>query len=494
MTRIAPGKPRGSKSGTDLKGLHEGEGEEVKFTLRPLQEACSGGLRPSFKSQATHESAVIDRRYSVINEVCRRLARQLVRLGRTYPGRGSAATVLAAFLSVATTTQGQEAVRMSMASAQAAEARSRNASTSGYYNLQLGPTTWRFGSGLGLEYNDNVNYLPKAEGDFILRPQINARMFLPVTDRNSLSLTLGGGYAAYIEHPELSRVFVTPDSELSFDLYVGDFWINLHDRFSITESVYQDPTVTGAGDFSQLQNTLGAAALWDLNKVILRMGYDHTDYTSLTGDQRQRDGQSEIFSASAGYALKPGMLLGVELGGGFLRYTGTNFSNASQWNVGCLFQTPVSEYIQFKGSAGYTVYMPEAGGSMGTASDFSGFYAQIALTHRLNRYLDYSLSGGRSINSSYYGGTFELYQANLRANWKILHKISLGTSLNYEHGTQLTAGSEVFTRYGAGITLGRAITRKLSGSLGYQFYWRESDLPDRNYTVNILSLNFNYAF
>ena len=77
-----------------------------------------------------------------------------------HPGRRapSVAGVLFLVLGLATAAPGQEAVRMSMASAEAAEARRQAASTIGYYNLKLGPTAWNFGAGLGLEYNDNVIY------------------------------------------------------------------------------------------------------------------------------------------------------------------------------------------------------------------------------------------------------------------------------------------------------------------------------------------------
>ena len=61
------------------------------------------------------------------------------------------------FLGLLTVARGQEAVRMSIASAEAAEARSKAASTIGYYNLKLGPTAWNFGAGLGVQYNSNVN-------------------------------------------------------------------------------------------------------------------------------------------------------------------------------------------------------------------------------------------------------------------------------------------------------------------------------------------------
>ena len=119
---------------------------------------------------------------------------------------------------------------------------------------------WKFSTGLGLDYNDNVNYTQEnPEGDFIFRPQMNVQMLLPVSDQNSLSLALGAGYSAYVQHPELNRTFITPNTGLSFDLYVGDFWINLHNRISITEDTYQDPSVAGTGGYSQLQNSLGLA-------------------------------------------------------------------------------------------------------------------------------------------------------------------------------------------------------------------------------------------
>jgi hypothetical protein len=173
-----------------------------------------------------------------------------------------------------------------MASAAAAEERRQAALTVDYYNLKLGPTAWSFSTGLEVDYNDNVyDTQTHPEGDFIFRPEINTRLFWPVSDENSIHLALGGGYSAYVEHPDLSRYFITPNTELSFDLYVGDFWINLHDRVSILENTYQDPTVAGTGNYSQLQNTLGATTLWDLNKVILRVGYDHVNYVTLSGDQ-----------------------------------------------------------------------------------------------------------------------------------------------------------------------------------------------------------------
>jgi hypothetical protein len=403
------------------------------------------------------------------------------------------------FPGLVTAAPAQEAIRMSMASAEAAEERRQAASTIDYYNLKLGPTAWNFGAGLGVDYNSNVNNTESnPEGDFIFRPQINARLRWPVSDQNSLNLALGAGYSAYVRNTQLDRAFITPDSGLSFDLYAGDFWINLHDRFSITENSYQDPTVAGSGNYSQLQNALGVATLWDLNKVIVRVGYDHVNYEQLSGGTNQPSGYSEVFSGSAGYTLKPGRLLGVELGESLINYLtatpNTPYRNANQWNAGGFYETPVSDYIHFSGHGGYSVYSPNAEGAAPTTGDFKGVYAQVDVTHRVNPYVDYSLSGGRTLSVAFYGGTIDRYFANWQANWRILRKMTFSTSFSYEYGTQLGTGGETYDRYGPGFSLSRPLTAKLSSSLGYQLYWRDSNLPGRNYTLNVVSLNLNYLF
>jgi hypothetical protein len=402
--------------------------------------------------------------------------------------------------------RGQEAVRMSIASAEAAAARHRAATTVGYYNLKLGPTAWNFSTGLGLDYNSNVyNVESNPEGDFIFRPQINARMLWPVSEVNSINLVIGGGYSAYVQNPNLDRAFISPGSELSFDLYAGDFRINLHDRFSITQDSYQDPTVAGSGNYSQFQNALGVETLWDLDKVIVQAGYDHVNYDSLSGSSGQDfsgqpSGYSEVFSTSTGYALKPGMLLGLELGGSLLTYTSitTNspYSNAKQWNVGGFYEAPVTDYIHFSGHAGYTVYSPESDGTAAasTSSDFSGMYAELDITHRLNQYVNYSVSGGRTVSFAFSGGTVDRYFAHWQANWAIVRKVTLGTTFSYEHGSQLSGWTETYDQYGPGISLSRPLSAKLTSSLGYQLYWRDSNQPGRNYTVNVVSLNLNYTF
>ena len=121
-------------------------------------------------------------------------------------------------------------------------------------------------------------------------------------------------------------------------------------------------------------------------------------------------------------------------------------------------------------------------------------YVQINITHRLNQYISYSLSGGRNLTTAFGGGATEQYFALWGANWQIVRQVSLGTTFTYNHGTQLDVGGEIYDQYGPGITLSRQITEKLSSSLSYQVYWRGSNEQGRNYTVNVVSLNLSYTF
>jgi hypothetical protein len=108
--------------------------------------------------------------------------------------------------------------------------------------------------------------------------------------------------------------------------------------------------------------------------------------------------------------------------------------------------------------------------------------------------VDYTLAGGRSLNLSLYGGAIDLAFARLALNWKILRETNLSTSFDFEHGTQVGFGLETFNRYGPAMSLSRAITPKLAAGFSYQLYYRASDIEDRNYTVNIASVDVRYRF
>lgn len=263
--------------------------------------------------------------------------------------------------------QGQEALRISMAGDLAA-ARQQADNSIGYYNLLLGPTAWRFSSGLALEYNDNVRLQQTGqgdEGDFIFRPNLNTQMHWLVTLKNSLDVSLGASYSSCLQHQDLSQVFITPGSGFSFDVDAGDFKINLHDRITITENAYENGgggNSGGSRNLISLENTPGANALWDLDKAIANLGYDHVKYLSLSQVQQQPDATSENIFANAGLRVRPELLIRVEACGTLINYSQTSSSNsfatpkAVQWNGGLFGSSHINNDLRVRADAAYNVY------------------------------------------------------------------------------------------------------------------------------------------
>ena len=107
-----------------------------------------------------------------------------------------------------------------------------------FANLLAGPIRFRFSITTGVEYNDNINLAERnKQEDVIIRPQFNINAIWPLTQLNTLRLDLGIGYAFYLNHSEFNNnaILISPGSQLSFDIFVGDFRINLHDRFSLSD-------------------------------------------------------------------------------------------------------------------------------------------------------------------------------------------------------------------------------------------------------------------
>lgn len=402
--------------------------------------------------------------------------------------------------------QGQEALRISMAGDLAAETLHQADSSIGYYNLLLGPTAWRFSSGMGFEYNDNVRLQQNGESDLILQPGLSAMIHWPVTIKNSLDISLGAGYSEYLQHQDLSQFFINPGSGLSFDVYVGDFKINLHDRVTITEYAYQNP---GAGGNNQnlvsLQNTAGLSTLWDLDKVVANFGYDHANYTSLSqGQSSQPDSATENLYVNGGVRVRPELLLGLEAGGTVINYSQSRSANtltipdALQWSVGVFGSAKISDYLDVRLDAGYTDYVPDNTATNLVTQDNSGLYVSFSLSHRVNQYVNYTLTAGRSADLSAYGQAQSYYFVTLSPNWTILNKYSISTPFTWRQATLIynsTANSDVnYDQITMGLSVGRSLTQKLSAGISYQYAKETSGQTPYNYTVNIVSLNFTYRF
>src|SRR4029077_1035642 len=201
----------------------------------------------------------------------------------------------------------QDAVRPSLAGQDAYDARQEDVSRIPY-NLLLGPVRFRVGATVGVEYNDNINYAEvNTEDDVIVTPSLTLDMLWPVTQLNTLRLDLGIGYSFYLDHSsnDTDAILIAPKSQLAFDIFVGDFRINIHDKFQLQQDPVQEGALSNVTTYGRFENTAGVSVLWDLNKLLLQVGYDHYNYISTTNAFDYLDHSSEIVYGSAAYIVNP---------------------------------------------------------------------------------------------------------------------------------------------------------------------------------------------
>jgi hypothetical protein len=394
----------------------------------------------------------------------------------------------------------QDAFRASLAGQAAAEAR-KQALQNQRYNLKLGPVALRVGAQFSVEATDNVRNTSgdNARSDLIFRPQANLGLFWRVTAKNSLNLSVGAGYVKYLRTARYDGFFVTPDSDLSFDVYVGDFKINLHSRFSYSQEVLGDPTVSGTGRLSRFENTSGVDVLWDLNQFVLTAGYDHAAYLPTESRFSQFARESDLGSLSGALRVRPDLYVGLQVGGGATRYDNAAFGEITHFFSGPFVLVRLNEYDSLRLAGGYVLYAPDHSTITNSASQLNAFYFDLTLQQRLGRLLSHSLSVGRQIQSGFYTTGTDEYYARYGAAWQLFRKTSFTTSFSYQNiaypNFARSGGShETIDYYGLGLTLSRPLAQRTTASVGYQFYFRDSSVKGNDYTQNRLVLTVAHAF
>jgi hypothetical protein len=440
-----------------------------------------------------------------------------------------ACAILVPLLCAATMARAQDAIRPSLAGEASAEAR-RQSIDKIPYNLQLGPIKFRFSATMGVEYNDNINLAEDGsivvltptgpvvlttsqQHDFILRPQVNVDALWPITQLNTLKLDLGVGYAIYLDHSSYNTtgVLISPGSQIAFDIFVSDFRINLHDRFSLEQDPVSEIALSNVADYGRFQNTAGISVLWDLNQAVVTLGYDHYLFLSTNSAFDYLDRNAEIVSGTIAFTPSSTMTVGLE--GSFVdTYYDQNILNDSRsYSAGGFIETQITSYLKLRVAGGYQAIDFDRTGVVNDQHDLRDYYANALLSHRVNSVLTQSISVGHEttlgVNSNY----VKLNYVRHTATWNILFHTLLSTEFFYEDADDSGGSGLLFTpipglatinpfvaehihRYGGAITVGYQLTPHVTLGLRYQYTQKDSDQPLRDYRQNRVALDGTYSF
>jgi hypothetical protein len=406
-------------------------------------------------------------------------------------------------LGAASLAYSQDAVRPSLAGEEASEARQQDVSRIPY-NLLVGPVRFRLSATLGVEYNDNVNYADVGkQSDWIITPNLNLDAIWPITQLNTLRLDLGIGYGIYLNHSNYDTrgILIAPNSQLAFDIFVGDFRINLHDRMSLQQDPIQEGALSNVAKYGRFENTAGISVLWDLNKVLLTVGYDHYTFVSTTSTFDYLNRNAEELSGSAAYVITPTMRVGLEANGVFNYYSDNVLNDSTTYSVGAFFETEITNNIKLRVAGGYQAidfdrnFIEFGGVQFLDHKDLSDYYANLLLTHRLNAMISQTVSAGHEnqlgVNSNY----ITLNYVRHTINWNVFRGTLLSTEFFFEDAEE-SGGivNESFQRLGGAITAGYQLTPHITLGLRYQHTTKDSDVALRDYNQNRISFDGTYSF
>src|SRR5664280_362185 len=392
----------------------------------------------------------------------------------------------------------QEALKNSLAGQAAAEARTLQQQAQPY-TFKTGDFKLLVTPSLGLDWNDNVRLSKdNAEDDFILKPAVALNASYPLTAYNLLSLSVTFGYDKYFNHNDLSRWQVESGSEVSFDVYVKDLWINFHDRVSYSQDAATEAAVANTGSYGTFQNTAGLSGTWDLQDITLSLGYDHQNYLSTSSQFDYTDHSSEMIVTRAGLKVHPKLTLGVEGTFSPTTYDQKVLNDNKAYSGGVYGDWRPGVYFSVQPRFGYTIYDFEQTSAFIKAQNQNAWYADLTVAHHPTEVVNYSLSAGHELRLGIESDLIEDWYIRPNINWSVLKDVTLQTSLFYEHGKEGGGrlGSSLednYDWYGGGLTLSYEPVKSFRLSLNYRLTLRSSTAASREYTQNLIGLMATYS-
>ncbi len=398
--------------------------------------------------------------------------------------------------------QGQEALRDALTYDRITTPPAGEAVTPAASQTHYGPVRFSFGSHVGLEFNDNVGYNQSApQADMIVDAGLDADLVWPATDQSELSLNAGIGYVRYLANPVYNRFQTTPDSSLTWRMTFDDGALAFFDTFTYSPAVNLQGAFAGVGKLTTLENSSGVRITWTPRQWDLEASYSHEIYFSQGSEAQYLDHASEYFFGRAGRSFAEATQAGVEGSASPTHYTQATQPGSTSCSLGPYFQWQITEATRVNARGGWTLYSFDSTSNSNQARRLNSYYAGLQVNHRLTPYFSEALDLERSVQLGLNQGSAYIEQLTAAAsvNWLLTDWTTLGANLSYEHGTQpLTeagfVGNEIYDRFGGGHTLAWQLATRVSTSIAFNHWLRQSSVADRNYSDNSLTFRLNWNF
>jgi hypothetical protein len=364
------------------------------------------------------------------------------------------------------------------------------------YNLRLGPVKLRAEADLSVTINDNIGLTKSGRtSDLIVTPMGVLHGRWEVSDLNTLTFDIGVGYQAYLLNSQYNDVLLAPDSQASFNFFVGDVAINLHDAFSYEQDPTQVGQLSDQTRLSRFQNDIGFSAKWDLNDVVLSADYDHANLWVTQSIYNYLTNQSDTIAPKVTFKLDESISTGISASVSDVRYQQSFENDYVNESIGPFVTATLSNFLSLNAQFGGYFAQYDRGGGNGDNSDVASYYGSAGVNHRINNALSESLTVGREFLPGLTSNFTERIYARYTDTWQATKAISVGGDIFWENLTDSEATfRETADRYGAGLSLSDSLSEHATLTFNYQFLLKDSDPSYLSYYQNQGTVGMQYNF
>ena len=392
---------------------------------------------------------------------------------------------------------GQEALTTAIQQGEAYQGRSSQVGRLPH-EMSIGPVQFSAGLSYTMQWNDNIYLVPSnLESDLILNPMLKIGALWPATEESSMSFGMGIGYQHYLDHSDLNRLNIVPDSELAWDIHADDFTFSLFDSVSYTQDPISQGSLSGTASFPTVQNTAGLDVKWRPSRYSFTVGYAHFNLFSQSSQYDYLTRASEQFYGNAAYSFADRTKTGIEASGSLTRYESGFRPNYQSISCGPFLNWQLIDSLSLTLRGGYVIYLNDPSTLNLGADNVTSYYIDFRATHQLTDFISHGLTVVRDVQPGDNRGNLfqEQFQASYFAAWAFHRNFSFTASFFYELGSQPVLGiQDDYSRFGAGCGLTWQPLEKWNARLGYNYTEKTDTFSIQNYQQNVVSLGITYRF
>lgn len=381
------------------------------------------------------------------------------------------------------------------------------------YNLRLGPVFVDIIGTFGIEYNDNINTSEVDPiSDFILQPGISFGLKWQMNETTELDLNLGLEYWYYTSESGLNdfdnQLGLTPNTELSFRLLLGDVVLRVYDRlqysFDSADSVVLDPVTGDVIDsdpeaFTRFRNVVGVQTEWFIGDTVFSGQLSREDIYS----------PEDIFAYVNRFEHKIALNVERPLAANFLLGAGASYAivdfdeevnnDGTIFTFGPYFEWKVTEVIGLYAGLAFNDWDYDQGAltdTFGDESQYQDYTWMVRLSHVANEVFNHQIEWYRAVDVSNTANYNITDGIRYTAAYNLTPRIRLDGAVGYED-VESSGGlleNNNFDRWIAGISTELVLGPRLTAEVGYRYIDKVSDATFQSYEQNQFRVFFKYDF